>query len=118
VICGYKIDAGSIIAINPYMMHHHPKFWKDPETYNPDRFSEDEAKKMHKFVYFPFGGGPRICIGRDFAMTELMLSLAMVIQKHDLALTSGWAVRAKANMTLSPDPGVRVRLLPRERSFS
>ena len=56
---------GNAIAINPYMMHHHPDFWKDPEAYNPDRFAEDEAKRMHKFVYFPFGGGPRICIGKD-----------------------------------------------------
>jgi len=78
---GFDIPPNSDIMIAPYIMHHHPKLWDDPEKFDPDRFSVDAAKNRDKYAYFPFGGGQRICIGNNFAMMEMQLLVAMIAQK-------------------------------------
>jgi cytochrome P450 len=112
-ILGFRVRAGSVIAINPYMMHHHPKFWPDPERFDPDRFLESESAGRHKYLYIPFGAGPRGCIGRDFAMIELTMAIVMVLQRYSLSLVPNQVVHKKATITLCPDPGVQVTLRAR-----
>jgi cytochrome P450 len=114
-ILGYRIPAGSIVAVVPYMMHHHPAYWHDPERFDPDRFTDEASAGRHRFLYIPFGAGPRGCIGREFAMVELTLTLVMALQRYELALVPGQRVGTKANITLCPDPGVRVTLKRRSK---
>ena len=65
-----RFAAGSVVTISPYVTHRNPRLWKDPLRFNPERFTPDRIKSRHRFTYLPFGGGPRICIGRGFAMAE------------------------------------------------
>lgn len=75
---GYSIQPGDSIIFSPYMVHRHMEFWMDTDEFNPDRFKEDQS---HRFAYFPFGGGPRVCIGNHFAMAELKIIIGKVLLK-------------------------------------
>lgn len=85
-LSGYKIEQGDSIIFSPYMVHRHPEFWNDPEGFNPDRF-DDAENDRHKFAYFPFGGGPRLCVGHHFAMVELKIIIGLMLQKNGRILT-------------------------------
>ncbi len=74
----YSIQAGDSIIFSPYMVHQHKAFWEDPEQFDPERFNREQA---HAFAYFPFGGGPRVCIGNHFAMAELKIIIGKVLLK-------------------------------------
>lgn len=102
VICGHKINAGTILTIVPYVTHRDPAYWKDPEVFDPLRFSSERGEKYHPYAYLPFAAGPRMCIGKDFALYELHLTLAMVMQKFRLTRTSSAPVRMDPGITLRP----------------
>lgn len=84
-LSGYKIEQGDSIIFSPYMVHRHPEFWNDPEVFNPDRFDNAE-NEIHRFAYFPFGGGPRLCVGHHFAMVELKVIIGLMLQKFEINL--------------------------------
>jgi cytochrome P450 len=113
VICGYRISKGSLVVINPYLMHHHPAYWHDPERFDPERFAPERVESRHRYVYIPFGAGPRQCIGNQFAMTEAIFILAMVCRRYEMALEPGQTVKPEALLTLRPVPGVEVRIKKR-----
>src|ERR1035441_4445518 len=69
----YRVPAGATVLVSQWVMHRDPRFYDDPERFDPDRWLEDRAKGIPKFAYFPFGGGPRTCIGLSFATMELSL---------------------------------------------
>lgn len=77
-----SIEAGDTIFLSPYVMHRSEKFWNEPEKFNPDRFSD--MKSINEFIYFPFGAGPRKCIGYQFALMSITIVLAMIGQKFIL----------------------------------
>lgn len=77
---GYTVPKGSIFAISPYIVHHDPRFYPDPETFNPDRWTDAFSEQLHKFAFIPFSGGPRVCIGERFAWCEGTLALAYFAQ--------------------------------------
>ncbi len=77
-ILGYPVDAGTSVMISPYVMHRNPRYWPDPEVFDPERHTPEMKESRPKFAYIPFGGGPRNCIGSNFAMMELQLVVAMV----------------------------------------
>lgn len=106
VIGGYTIPAGVSIFISPYTMHRHPAFWDNPEGFDPDRFSPEQVAQRPRFAYLPFGGGPRLCIGNNFAMMEMVLILAMLYQRYRLHLVSGFRVEPKPQATLLPRNGL------------
>jgi len=106
---GYTIKKGTDVWISPWVMHRDPRFWERPEVFDPDRWTADLAKKLPKFVYFPFGGGPRVCIGNAFAMMEVVLVTATVLRKFRLA-PDGAAPSPEPGFTLRPVPGVRLKL--------
>ncbi|HEX7597831.1 MAG TPA: cytochrome P450, partial [Polyangia bacterium] len=111
-ICGYHLPAGAVVGISPYMTQRDPRFWKDPLSFDPQHFSPEQSAGRPRFAYFPFGGGPRQCIGKDFSLYEAAVVLAMAAQRFDWALAPGAAVRPNLRVTFRPSA---VRLVLKER---
>ena len=109
-IGGYRIPARSIVFLSPFVTHRHPDFWEQPERFDPDRFAPERIAQRLKGAYFPFLGGPHQCIGNDFAMLEMCLIVAMVLQRFDVELIPDQAIRPKAALTLRPSAPVWVVL--------
>ncbi|HJS29828.1 MAG TPA: cytochrome P450 [Anaerolineales bacterium] len=112
-VSGYHIPAGAMIMLSPYATHRHPKYWQGPERFDPDRFRPEASATRHKMAYFPFGGGPRLCIGKDFALVEATLILTMMVQQYNFSLVPGQHVKAQPIATLRPRPGVQMMVSPR-----
>lgn len=109
VIGGYAIPAESTVTLCSYALHRHPGFWEDPETFRPERFSADRKKEAINTAYFPFGGGPRSCLGSHFAMMEAQIVLAMIFRRFNLKLTPGHPVEPEPLVTLRPRHGLSMR---------
>ena len=109
-IDGYPIKAGTNIVALMYMCHFHPDEWTDPETFDPERFSPERSESRHKLAWMPFGAGQRMCIGKDFAMMEGQLALAMVAQRYQITKTSERPAEQQLAATLRPKGGVVVKL--------
>ncbi len=107
VIGGYRIPARSLVAVSPYVTHRLPEFWDEPEEFRPERFSPERSAGRHRFAYYPFGGGPRQCIGAGMAMMEGQLMLSMVTKRFRLVMHDS-TVLMKPRISLSPDRIVRV----------
>ena len=107
---GHPISAGSVVTISPYVTHRNPRLWEDPLRFDPERFTADRVSARHRFAYLPFGGGPRICIGRGFAMMEACLVLATIARTYRLRLVPGHKVEAHGRITLRPRYGLRMTL--------
>jgi cytochrome P450 len=114
-LCGFRIPAGSFIAISPWVIHRLPHYWPDPDHFDPDRFLPERSAARPKFAYLPFGGGPHQCIGNQFALTEAALVLATIFQRYKLALPEGAAVAPSAKTSLRPDGGLPMRIEFRQR---
>jgi cytochrome P450 len=87
-ICGYKIPAGTVMVVSPYVMQRHPAYWENPGSFDPERFLPERSAGRPRYAYFPFGGGPRMCIGNSLALTEAQLVLATVVQHCQLELAT------------------------------
>jgi cytochrome P450 len=109
-IGGYTIPAGTTVVLCAYTLHRHPSFWRDPETFEPGRFSEPAGEATRQDAYFPFGDGPRACIGSHFAMMEARLILAMIAQRFRLQLVPGHPVEPEPLVTLRPRHGLKMTL--------
>lgn len=107
LIDGYRVPKRSMLVFSPYITHRHPALWDDPEGFRPERFAPDQSKDRHLYAYFPFGAGPRKCIGNHFAMLESQLALAMVAQRFRLRLVPGQVVRPHFGGTLRPASNLR-----------
>jgi cytochrome P450 len=102
----HVIPAGSVIALSPYTMHRHPGYWNRPDEFDPDRFTPERSSDRKPFAYFPFGGGPRLCIGHNFALLEAQLIIATVAQRYQLDLAPGHAVEPERIFVLRPRGGL------------
>ncbi len=109
-VCGYRIPAGAVVGVSPYVMHHLPAYWPDPERFDPQRFAPDAAQERPRFAYMPFGGGPHQCIGNSFALLEATLILATVAQRYLLRLPAGAVVTPQPKSTLRPAGGMAMLL--------
>jgi cytochrome P450 len=103
---GYRIPAGAVMFISPYVTHRLPEFWPDPEAFDPERFTPERSAGRPHFAYFPFGGGPHQCIGKGFALVEAHLVLATVAQHYRLRAAPGHPARPLALVTLRPRGGM------------
>ena len=110
ILEGYPVKAHSSVFVNFYSLHHNPDVWDNPEGFDPERFLPGRGEKRHRFAYAPFGGGPRQCIGNNFAMMEGVLALAMIAQKYEPNLCPGTDIRPYMPGTLRPRGGVPVIL--------
>ena len=112
---GAHVPAGSLVILSPWIVHRHEAAWRDPEAFRPDRFLADTGTPpagAARTAYIPFGTGPRMCIGRDFAYAEAVLSVAMICRAVRLA-PSGPPVRAKPLVTIRPDRPALMRVTSR-----
>lgn len=109
-IGGYRVPAHSEILLMPYITHRHPKYWEKPEEFYPEHFSPERQAARPRFAYFPFGGGPRQCIGNGFALMEAQLIMATVAQKYRLRLTDEREIEPEASVTLRPRGGLIMTL--------
>ena len=107
---GVTLPAKSIVIAIPYLTHRHPDFWPDPETFDPTRFEPAIEKTRPRYAYYPFGGGPRLCIGMGFAMLEAQIILAAVLKRYRLELLPNQNIEIALWATLRPRHGIKMRL--------
>jgi cytochrome P450 len=111
---GYHIPANSVILVSPYATQHNPEFWPNPERFDPERFTDECVTSRPHYAYFPFAGGPRMCIGSNFSMMEAQLVLATIAQRYQLRLVPGHPVEPQMKVTLRPKYGLPMTLHRRE----
>jgi cytochrome P450 len=107
---GYEVPAGSIVTLSPYMTHRHPEFWERPVEFYPNHFAGEQVETRPRYAYFPFGAGPRICLGRHFALLEGALVLAEVGQRYQPRLVPSQEIKPHWSGTLRPDGPVMMVL--------
>lgn len=112
---GYVLPAGSNLVMSQWVTQRDPRWFVDAERFDPERWSEERAAKVPRFAYFPFGGGPRVCIGAGFAMMEATLLLAAIAQRFRMRLATRKPVEPLGSITLRPKGGVWVELEERRR---
>jgi cytochrome P450 len=106
----YEIPQGTVVTISQWVMHRHPKYFENPESFQPERWIENFEKQLPRGVYIPFGDGPRVCIGKGFAQMEAVLLLATISQRFELDLEPGFEIVPQPSITLRPASGIKVRL--------
>jgi cytochrome P450 len=110
---GCHVPAGSLLILSPWIVHRHPDAWPDPESFDPGRFLSAEVRSgAARSAYLPFGQGPRMCIGRDFAYAEAVLALSLVCRAVHLAPT-GVPPRGLPLVTIRPDRPALLRVTAR-----
>ena len=109
-IGGWHYPRGAEFVISPWVVHRNPRTFEDPEVFRPERWENDLARRLPRFAYFPFGGGPRVCIGNRFAMMEAKLVLAAAVQRFRFESVPETSVTLLPSATLRPRHGVRLRL--------
>jgi len=111
---GYRIPAGSTVLLCPYVTHRHRDFWENPEAFDPERFLPETSKGRPRHAFFPFGGGPRLCMGVDMAIMETLLILSMVVQRYRLHVVSGHREEPETIIDMVPRHGVRAIVRKRQ----
>jgi cytochrome P450 len=102
------IPRGSTVIVFVYGAHHAPRYWHDPESFDPDRFSKANEKLQPPFTYLPFGAGPRGCIGGNYAMLQILMILNSLLRQYDLQLTPGQDIEPRSMVILRPKHGIRM----------
>lgn len=109
----YRIPKGHSVLLSPYLLHHDPVNWPDPDRFDPNRFAPGADKDRPAYAYLPFGGGPRLCIGNQFALLEMQILLAFLTRRFTWKLTDNRLVRPQPLITLRPDRPVAMQLTVR-----
>jgi cytochrome P450 len=113
-IGGYALPRGGDVMVSAWVTHRHPDFWEDPERFDPERFAPEAEAARHRHAYFPFGAGPRACIGQYFSMLEATILLAVIVRDHDLTSVAEHVPLAP-RITLHPAGPVPGRVTPLAR---
>jgi cytochrome P450 len=106
----YPVRKGLIISISPWVIHRDSRWYPEPESFKPERWTREFEKSLPKCAYLPFSTGPRICIGNSFAMMEAVLILATIAQRYQLSLVPGQTIQPHAALTLRPQPNLKMKL--------
>lgn len=107
---GVTVPKGHLIFLSPYTTHRHPDYWENPEGFDPERFADGAGKDRPTLAYFPFGAGPRKCIGDTFALVEATLVMATLLRQFELELLPGKVPVAEPVITLRPRGGLQMRV--------
>jgi cytochrome P450 len=113
-LAGYAVPPGAMVFMSPWTMHRDARFYADPERFLPERWTAEFKASLPKHAYFPFGGGPRTCIGEAFAWMELVLVVATIAGRWDLRLLPGHPVKVQPLLTLRARHGMRMTPQPRQ----
>jgi len=108
VVCGYRIHRGGVIVMTPMIFHRHPSFWDRPDAFEPERWAQEDRRP--RFAFMPFSGGPRQCIGNNFAILEAVLILATLAPRFTPRLADGYLLEPEYGVTLRPSRGLPMRL--------
>ncbi len=108
-VAGHTIPAGADVILAPWVTHRHPQYWPDPERFDPDRFTPEAEAARPRYAWFPFGGGPRACIGQHFSMLESVIALAMILRAYEFEAVDT-EVPLGAGMTLEVGGPLRCRI--------
>ncbi len=115
VVCnGYEIPKGSVVENFIYGIHRHPDHWRDPEIFDPNRFDKSKIAERAKYAYMPFGGGPRLCIGNNFALLEMLCTLACIVQRYRIEMVKDQQIEMQPLVTLVPKNGILLRFHERK----
>jgi cytochrome P450 len=106
----YVIPGGALVLMSQYLMHRDPRYYPEPDRFEPSRWSAEAKAARPKFSYFPFGGGPRVCLGESFAWMEGVLVLATLAQRWRIQLVPGHPVEPQPLITLRPKFGMQMTL--------
>jgi cytochrome P450/ubiquinone/menaquinone biosynthesis C-methylase UbiE len=120
VIGGYRVPAGALVIVSPYVTHRHAGLWEEPDRFDPLRFSEGRAGARPALSFFPFGDGPRSCIGAQFSYVQMALVLAMLVERFDWRPLPRHHVGLMASATMRPKNGVWIsvaRRVPRPQGL-
>lgn len=109
----FDIPKDTYCLIPVYYIHRDPKHWDEPEKFKPERFSAENSKGRHKFTYFPFGGGPRLCIGNNFALMEMQVIVPMLVRAIKLRKSENFKFEREPLITMRPSPHMRMVLTSR-----
>lgn len=110
----YTLPAGTAFALPVYVVHRSLRNWNDPEKFIPERFSEEHARDIQKFAYFPFGGGPRLCIGNMFALYEMMIVITMIRRRYKMQLPDNYKLEIDPLVTLRTKQPICMQLVQAE----
>ena len=113
-LAGHPIAAGDIVIVPTWVVHRDRRWFDEPEAFRPERWEGGLAQRLPRYAYFPFGGGPRQCIGNGFAMMEAILVVAAIAKRFRLSLVPGQHITPTPYVTVRPEPGPRVRLARRQ----
>jgi cytochrome P450 len=113
-IGGYHVPKGTQVFMTQWLVHHDARWFDDPEAFRPERWDNDLIKRLPRCAYFPFGDGPRVCIGNHFAMMEAVLILATIAQRYRLKVEPGQTLEFLPSITLRPKQSLRMRLQDRD----
>jgi len=102
------IPRGSTVVVFIYGTHHSPRYWENPESFDPERFTKAKEKLHTPFAHLPFGAGPRGCIGGNYAMLQMLMILSVVLRKYDFHLVPGQTIEPRPMVILRPEHGIRV----------
>src|SRR5206468_2937171 len=103
---GYRVRKGYTVFVSQWVPHRDPRYFPDPEAFRPERWLDGLARRLPKYAYFPFGGGPRVCIGNTFALMEAALILAAVGQRYRFTVSSEEPAELNPQITLLPLNGI------------
>ncbi|RLM56743.1 cytochrome P450 [Halobellus sp. Atlit-31R] len=110
---GYRIPGGSAVMLSQWAVHRSERWYDDPETFDPDRWLPERRRERPRFSYFPFGGGPRHCIGKHLSMLEAKLILGTVAQEYELDYVRDRPFELRGSLTMHPEEPMGMRLTPR-----
>jgi len=114
VLGGYEVPARSNVLLPLYLLHRHPRFWKDPETFDPSRFAPEHEAERPRFAYMPFAAGPRHCIGETFALYEMLMHLYKVARRYRLVHVPDGPLELEAQINLRTRRPLLMRLERRQ----
>ncbi|RYJ08670.1 cytochrome P450 [Halogeometricum borinquense] len=115
-LAGYRIPNGTTLVLSPWVVHRDSAWWDDPQTYRPDRFAGESDRP--EYAYFPFGGGPRHCIGMRFARMEMKTVIASILRRYEFELVSDPDPELIASSNLKPAEDIEIRVSERASTTS
>lgn len=112
-LCGRRIRPGDTVMVPIYALHRHRLWWENADSFDPENFAPKKTGRRHRYLYLPFGGGPRICIGMHFALIEAQIVLATLMARYRFSTIDASTPYPELLITLRPGGGVKLRIEPR-----